>query len=188
MAAEGGRIDFMFLGAPPYPAAGSATVSIHFQQTKLVFEQSENCIKTGQTKLNFEHLNFNWRSLTRSIVNIKVPFNFTVKEISKQFKCRQDCCFQLYTTIFSYCWTFPSWANHRIHPHFNHFLSKGSWRSILINSQYLFLFWRQNQTKTKIEIQTLSNYMHNVSRKRRWLKIPHYFYTSTHSQYTKGTQ
>ena len=25
MAAEGGRIDFMFLGPPPYPAAGSAT-------------------------------------------------------------------------------------------------------------------------------------------------------------------
>ena len=27
MAADGGRIDFMFLGPPPYPAAGSATVN-----------------------------------------------------------------------------------------------------------------------------------------------------------------
>ena len=85
------------------------SMSIHFQQTKLIFEQSENSIKTVQTKLNFEHLNFNWRSLTRSIiVNIKVPFNFPVKEISKQFKCRQDCCFQLYTTIFSYRLTSPA--------------------------------------------------------------------------------
>ena len=28
MAAEGSRIDFMFLGPPPYPAAGSATASV----------------------------------------------------------------------------------------------------------------------------------------------------------------
>ena len=134
---------------------------------QLVFEQSENSIKTVQTKLNFEHLNFNWRSLTRSILNIKVPFNFPVKEISKQFKGRQACCFQLYTTIFSYRLTFPSWAHHRIRPHINHCLSKGGCmeRCIPINSQYLFLFWRQNQTKTKIEIQTLSNYIHHVSRK-----------------------
>ena len=29
MATEGGRIDFMFLGPPPYPAAGSATARRH---------------------------------------------------------------------------------------------------------------------------------------------------------------
>ena len=36
MAAEGGRIDFMFL-APPYPAAGSATEILHSNVNKLVF-------------------------------------------------------------------------------------------------------------------------------------------------------
>ena len=41
MAAKGGRIDFMFLSLPPYPAAGSAT-GVSTTEAAFIFEQDDH--------------------------------------------------------------------------------------------------------------------------------------------------
>ena len=71
MAAKGGRIDFMFLAPPPYPAAGSATDNLFWLFS--FFEQiRKNVLKsaTKQTKSEICFPNFvSCRFYVRTLLN-----------------------------------------------------------------------------------------------------------------------